>query len=80
MLEIIEMHKKHKHNRKNYYIKWTVEFARDHGHSYQVFSFLPNIIWVPWYWRNEGHVIFDVTWLNFHILIGEFRRKKDEND
>lgn len=80
MFEIIKKHREHRPNRKNYYIKWKVRFSIDNDSYLQIWSFLPTIIWTPWYYRSKGMVILDLTWLNWHISIGEwcFKENKDE--
>lgn len=60
--------------RQDYYIKWKIGFEIDK--SYRAYSILPTIVWQPWKYRYPLTSIVDITWLNFHIVIGEWRKKR----
>lgn len=60
--------------RSDYYIKWKMSFNIDkHYRAYHIF---PTIVWQPWKYRSPNVCVVDVAWLNFHILIGEWRNKE----
>jgi hypothetical protein len=77
MFEIIKKHRKYRHTRKDYYIKWDINFMIDRG-SAQIWSFLPTIIWCPWYCRYPGQSIFNIMWFNWDLAIGKWCRKEDD--
>lgn len=79
MFEIIKKHREHRPNRKDYYIKWKIWFEIDRT-SYQVWSFLPTIIWTPWYCRMHGSTVFTLMWFNWNLGIGEWCRKEINNE
>lgn len=64
-----------KEARKQWYIKkyFKVQFDTD---SYLI-CILPTIIFQPWRYRYPNCAVIDVTWLNFHITIGEWKRKNE---
>lgn len=75
MRELIRKFQQYKFQRKNYRIKPTFRFHADTEDYYM--SFLPTVIWGPWFVRypNMDGVI-DIWWLWFHILIGKWEVKK----
>lgn len=62
-----------KRHRKDYYIKWNVEFEID-TNSYG-FVFIPTIHWRPWIYRYPNESIIQICWLNAYINIGEWKNK-----
>ena len=65
-----------KEQRKEYKIKPTIKFYIDNN-SY-IFSFFPTIEWQPWIYRYLNCSIVDIWWLHFHILIGTWKRIREE--
>ena len=78
MIKLLKKFKKHKPNRKNYRIKPRICFEFDD--TYYVFALIPTIVTQPWMYRLPGVSIIDITWLNFHVGIGEWERKKEDID
>ncbi len=60
--------------RSDYYIKWKISFNVDK--KYRAYHILPTIVYQPWKYRGPNVSIIDIAWLNFHILIGEWRNKE----
>ena len=81
MFEIFKDHIKYAPDRKDYHIKWNIEFSIDRTGGCQCWALLPTVVWVPWYYRHRGCSIFDIIWFNWHITIGEwmFGRKGDKD-
>lgn len=79
MFEIIKNHIKYKPYRKDFCITWDVTFSIDRSGRYEVWSLLPTIIWMPWYARYREAPIFDITWFNWHIAIGEWNTVRGAN-
>lgn len=62
--------------RENWYIKPLFKFERDT--EYYLISILPTIMFQPWRYRRPYIGVIDITWLHYHIIIGEWRRKEVE--
>lgn len=67
--------KRCKHLKKDCVIEWKVDFEID-DNSY-LFSLLPTIMFQPWPFRYPGCSVIDIMWLNCHIFIGEWNKRKD---
>lgn len=75
-MKLFKDYKDCKDYRKEYKVKPSIRFDIDKDHYY--FSFLPTVIWMPWFYRHPGtDGIIDIWWLHFHILIGKWERKKE---
>lgn len=73
------MFKKYKHykpDRKNYYIKPSIEF-KVHTDPY-MFAILPTITIEPWFDRYPDACVVCIYWLNFSVGIGVWKVKNDE--
>lgn len=69
-----------KPDRKNYQYKPKIRLDVD-TKRYR-FYILPTILYVPWIYTipNVGLGAFEIKWLNFTIVIGEFVRKENVCD
>lgn len=62
-------------SRREWYIKKHIGFVCDDNPC--IISFIPTIMFQPWRYRFPGCCVFDITWLNLHITIGEWKRKEE---
>ena len=76
--KLLKVLKDCKPNRKNYYIKPKITFEVDEHHYH--FLLLPTISFVPWPYRYNRMACWEISWLNMHICIGEWRTKDNHFD
>ena len=67
--------KKRREQRKEYCIKPRVSFENDIKDK--MVSFIPTIIFMPWRYRWNGTYVVDIWWLTFHIGIGIWDRRNE---
>lgn len=58
-------------DRQNYRIKPSIRFHVDDVDY--IFCLLPTITYQPWRYRWNGVSILEISWLNIHIKLGEWR-------